>query len=166
MKHLRYLSYVVRHKWFVLVAGLRVRAPLWRLLVHDWSKFLPSEWIPYVRRFYGGRYPDWCTAQRQCPGYSGPTEESVARDFDRAWLYHQRRNPHHWQFWLLVRDTGEELRLPMPEGFVREMIADWMGAGRAITGKWGAAEWYLKNADRIRLHPWTERRVRELLGVA
>ena len=44
--HLRYLGYVLRHKWFVLVAGLKVGAPLWRLLIHDWSKFTAAEWGP------------------------------------------------------------------------------------------------------------------------
>jgi hypothetical protein len=42
MKHVRYLSYVVRHKWFVLLAGIKTGAPLWRLLIHDWSKFAPG----------------------------------------------------------------------------------------------------------------------------
>ena len=44
--HLRYLGYVVRHKWFVFRAGLRTGAPLWRLVIHDWSKFTPAEWGP------------------------------------------------------------------------------------------------------------------------
>ena len=39
LPHLRYLSYVLRHKWYVLWAGLWLGVPLWRLLIHDWSKF-------------------------------------------------------------------------------------------------------------------------------
>lgn len=46
--HLRYALYVARHKWFVLLAGRRTGAPLWRLLVHDWSKLTPAEWGAYV----------------------------------------------------------------------------------------------------------------------
>jgi hypothetical protein len=81
--HLKYASYVARHKWFVLRAGLKVRAPLWRLIIHDWSKLTPAEWGPYVRSFYGkqGRTPE------------------VRAAFDAAWLHHQHRNPHHWQHW-------------------------------------------------------------------
>ena len=146
--HLQYLSYVARHKWFVLVAGRRTGAPLWRLLIHDWSKFTPAEWGPYVRSFYG---PD------------GRTPE-VRDDFDKAWLHHQHRNPHHWQHWLLREDDGDTLRLRMPEPLVREMVADWMGAGRAITGKWDVASWYEANADKILLHSATRSRVTALIA--
>ena len=142
--HLRYASYVARHKWFVFRAGLKTRAPLWRLVIHDWSKLTPVEWGPYVRTFYA---PD------------------KARDgeFDRAWLHHQHRNPHHWQHWVLREDDDDTKALRMPDKLVREMVADWMGAGRAITGQWGAASWYEANAHKMVLHPDTRAVVEELL---
>jgi len=40
---------------------------------------------------------------------------------------------------------------PMPEHFVREMIADWCGAGRAITGEWEVLDWYEKNREKMAL---------------
>lgn len=170
MIHIRYIRYMVLHKWFVLVAGLKTGAPLWRLIIHDASKFRPSEWIPYARSFYGG----WKYDERPA---------SVVAAFDRAWNYHQKRNPHHWQFWLLVNDNpgrlittydlvdsavkwrvmDEEMALPMPEKFIREMVADWAGAGRAITGKWEVRDWYEKNKENMILHPRTRARVEELL---
>jgi hypothetical protein len=145
--HLRYASYVARHKWFVFRAGLRTRAPLWRLLIHDWSKMTPAEWTPYVRSFYGkqGRTPEVCAA------------------FDAAWLHHQHRNPHHWQHWLLREDDGPTKALEMPESLIREMVADWMGAGRAITGKWEVEKWYAQNAAKIVLAPSTRLTVEALL---
>jgi hypothetical protein len=144
--HLRYGSYVARHKWFVFRAGLKTGAPLWRLVIHDWSKLTPAEWGPYVRTFYA--------KHKARPG-----------EFDKAWLHHQHRNPHHWQHWLLREDDGDLKVLPMPEKFVREMVADWMGAGRAITGQWGATDWYLANFGRIVLDPETRKQVHELLGL-
>jgi hypothetical protein len=72
--------------------------------------------------------------------------------FDRAWLHHQHRNPHHWQHWVLREDSGATKILAMPPHFVREMVADWMGAGRAITGKWDLPIWYAKNREKIQLH--------------
>lgn len=48
---------------------------------------------------------------------------------------------------------GDRECLAMPYGYLREMIADWMGAGRAITGKWEVGEWYKKNRNNILLHP-------------
>ena len=135
MKHLKYLWYIIRHKWFVLVAGLKVGAPIWRLLVHDLSKFRPSEWFPYTEYFYG----------------KGKNLDA----FNRAWLAHQHRNPHHWQHWLLREDDGGTIALRMSEPAMLEMIADWAGAGRAITGGWGVRAWYDKNRDNQLLHPGT-----------
>lgn len=148
--HLRYLSYVLRHKWFVLVAGLRVGAPLWRLMIHDWSKFTPAEWGPYVASFYG----PWKYNER-------PAE--VVEAFDRAWLHHQHANPHHWQHWVLREDSGAIKLLRMPPPLVHEMVADWMGAGRAITGRWEVSEWYVKNRNVIQLHPDTRATVEYLI---
>lgn len=145
--HLRYASYVVRHKWFVFRAGLKTGTPLWRLVIHDWSKLSPAEWTPYVASFYG---PERTPAVRAA--------------FEAAWLHHQHRNPHHWQHWLLQEDDGDLKTLPMPEHFIREMVADWMGAGRAITGKWEVHEWYTKNAEKIRLSPGTRRAVEALIA--
>lgn len=164
--HLKYAVYLARHKWFVFLAGLKTKAPLWRLLIHDWSKFLPCEWLPYARYFYGYQ-PDWNDAKIQCPAYpySG-TRQGVAESFDRAWLHHQHANPHHWQHWVLREDSGAVKLLEMPEHFAREMVADWMGAGRAITGKWEAANWYAKNREIIQLAEQTRLKVEELLAGA
>lgn len=145
--HLKYASYVARHKWFVFVAGRRTGAPLWRLLIHDWSKLTPAEWFPYVRSFYGGeRTP------------------AVRLAFDAAWLHHQHRNPHHWQHWLLRKDDGDTRALAMPPALVREMVADWMGAGRAITGRWEVATWFEANEAKIALHPATRVHVEQLVA--
>ena len=138
--HLSYLTYLARHKWFVFVAGLRVGAPLWRLIIHDWSKFTSTEWGPYVRRFFSGRG-------------SVLDKSADPEEFHRAWTHHWHLNPHHWEHWLAIGDGNALQPLRIPEDFVREMVADWAGAGRAITGKWEVAAWYQKNAARILLHP-------------
>lgn len=162
--HLRYLSYVARHKWWVLVAGLRTGAPLWRLVIHDWSKFTPAEWGPYVAYFYGERER---LKRTEADDYRyAVAVEPYERAFDRAWLHHQHANPHHWQHWTLREDSGAVKLLAMPEAFVREMVADWMGAGRAITGRWEVAEWYAKNREVIQLHPDTRPLVESLIAGA
>lgn len=51
-KHLRYLKYLIRHRWYVFLECCKLGIP-WRGIVHNLSKFLPSEWFPYVERFYG-----------------------------------------------------------------------------------------------------------------
>jgi hypothetical protein len=169
-KHWRYLLYILRHKFFVLVAGAKVGTSWWRLLVHDWSKLLPCEWRPYAEYFYGHRLELKFSneAERAFPGILNLLE-IMKRDrqdrFDRAWLHHQKLNPHHWQYWILREDSGATKLLPMPEKYIREMVADWMGAGRAITGNWEASAWYVRNRDRIQLADQTRARVEVLLGI-
>jgi hypothetical protein len=138
--HLQYLWYVLRHKWFVLVAGLKTGAPLWRLLIHDWSKFTPAEWTPYVNQFYA--------KGRKQPGA-----------FEKAWMHHWHHNAHHWQHWLDIKYDGTLRPQPMPDKLVREMVADWMGAGRAITGSWDIEPWYEANKDKMILFSTTRTRV-------
>jgi hypothetical protein len=50
--HLRYLAYVLRHKWHVLIACRGLHVPLWQAIIHDWTKFLPCEWVcaAFLRR--------------------------------------------------------------------------------------------------------------------
>lgn len=53
----------------------------------------------------------------------------------------------------------------MPEWAVREMFADWMGAGRAYEGKWPKMmewEWFEKNHMDIQLHEDTKLIVEEV----
>jgi hypothetical protein len=135
-RHWNYLKYVLRHKWFVFVAGLKTGASLWRLLKHDWHKFLLNEWLPYARTFYKS---------------DGSKQYVESAAFTYAWNLHQKRADHHWQHWLITWDRGETEALDMSGEAIAEMLADWYGAGKAITGKWEAHTWYEKNRDRIKL---------------
>ena len=148
--HLAYLRYLIRHKWFVFWECVRLGIP-WRGLVHDWHKFLPDEWLPYVHYFHN---PDGTRRQvRDKTGYYKPTDTGDPR-FDYAWLLHQKRGKHHWQFWILPEDEDGIKILPMPDVYRREMLADWRGAGKA-QGKPNTREWYLAHADKMQLHPET-----------
>lgn len=147
-RHIAYLKYVIRHKWFVFLACWKCGVPLWRAIIHDWHKFLPSEWFAYAHTFYK---PDGSKQYVETP------------DFAHAWNLHQKRGKHHWQHWLLTWDRGETTALEMPETYVREMVADWWGAGRAITGEWKAHHWFKDSSGKMILHPQTRERVESLL---
>ena len=165
--HLKYLKSQLRHKWFVFVECCRLGIP-WLGIIHDLSKFSPAEWRGYARYFYGD-YPEWATMGAWGKSYyTGPTKESVGRDFDVAWLHHQHRNKHHWQRWLLTLDSarsdGKLFALPMPDKYRREMLADWRGAGRAY-GNPDTAGWYMENRDGMTLHERTRAWIENALGV-
>ena len=143
MHCLRYLKYVLRHKWFVFIECAR-RGLVWRGLVHDLSKFQPSEFFPYARHFYG----------------DGKNKAA----FDFAWLLHQKRNRHHWQWWVLPEDNGGEKVLEMPLDERVEMLCDWRGTGRA-QGTPNTPKWYLANREKMRLGSDTRGWIEQELGL-
>ncbi len=160
-RHWQYLRYVLLHKWFVLVAGLRLGVPLWRLILHDWTKFLPCEWRPYVHFFY---FAGMSRARAAALNYEYSIDAETELCFEMAWNHHQKRNDHHFQYWVRIGDDGSLLILAMPDVCRREMLADWRGAGRAL-GKPDTRTWYLANRDKMRLHPDTRRWIESQLLV-
>ncbi len=205
----KYLGYLTRHRWFVMLACFR-EGLYWQGLIHDWSKFLPGEFLPYAWYFYGKIQPGEtiyvecdntgfnavvvdtrpamhgekdtdldCRVKNPNPNqpnywmlhYEIRNRVDVEADFNAAWLAHQHRNPHHWQHWVLREDSGATFALPMPHKYRIEMLCDWQGAGRAITGKFNPAdpyaetrEWYAKNADKMILHDNTRAWVQQRLA--
>ncbi len=154
-QHWQYLKYVMRHKWFVLLAGLKLDVPLWTLLLHDWDKFLPDEWFAYRRRF------------SEDGGYQEQIDKaSLDPRYRMAWHLHQKRNKHHWQWWLTPREDGLFRLLPMSDKYRREMLADMRGTGRASTGGDNILEWYQSNKDKMQLHPDTRLWIEEQLGIS
>ena len=166
MKYFRYLRYVFRHKWFVLVECWK-KGLILPGVMHDWTKFLPGELVPYANHFYGSKeiIAKYKRVAESKGGYSKGVDEGDYL-FDRAWLFHIHRNPHHWQHWLLYEDEGDVKTLPMPLRCVLEMVCDWVGAGRAQGRKFEGEckKWYRSHKDKMVLHPETRRIVEMLLG--
>jgi len=147
-RYISYFKYVVKHKWFVLKAVDKVGFSfhlLYRCLVHDMSKFYPSEFIPYANTFYNK---------------DGSKRYKETIKFNQAWNAHQKLNKHHHQYWLLKMDSGDTVPLPMPEIYIHEMLCDWLGAGRAINGEYDFDfNWYKNNKDKIVLHERTRKQL-------
>ena len=154
-KFLRYSSYVIRHRWFVMIECFK-RGLIWRGLTHDLSKFRPSEFFPYMNHFGGG-----IKTGRNATGYY-KAGESGDLPFDRAWLGHQQKNDHHWQHHCLVQDTDPFTVFEMPIRARKEMLCDWIGAGRA-QGTPDVKLWYKTNGHRMILGPETRQWVEDQL---
>ena len=145
MTYLRYLHYILRHKWYVFVECCKLGIP-WLGVIHDWSKLLPSEFLPYAQHFYGGKHD----TQRDSTGYYKPVDTGDLT-FDWAWFLHAKRNKHHWQWWVLpTGDPTEDKVLRMPMRYRKEMLADWRGAGKAL-GTPNTRAWWYKHAGDMRL---------------
>lgn len=142
---IKYMLVTLQHKAYVFRAGLWSKAPLWNLVIHDWTKFTPSEAPYYGRQLHGDR------------------GDNIG--FIQAWNHHQNSSKHHWEWWIphsghIRGDWPDGVPLPMPEKYVREMVADWFGASRQFTGSYPESManwvWWEKNEERIKLHPDTK----------
>lgn len=162
MKHLKYAYYILRHKWFVMIECFKAGL-YWQGIIHDLSKFLPSEWFPYANYFYK-------RTVRNKTGYYKPTDTGD-KAFDYAWLLHQKRNKHHWQWWILPEDEGGSKLLEIPPKYLVEMICDWIGAGKAQGFKspkgkplFETQKWYEQNKHKMQLNKQTRIDIERLLN--
>ena len=158
-KYLKYLNYILKHKWYVMTECFK-QGLIWRGLLHDLSKFLPDEFFPYANHFYGRRGGDETGSCK--------LTDTGDKASDFAWLLHQKRNRHHWQWWILAEDEGGLKILEICEPYLTEMICDWIGAGKA-QGHFSPKEdryfetrrWYQKNGSRMNLDETTRQKVEE-----
>lgn len=108
MKYLKYLKYVLEHKKNVFIEcwkdGLYIHA-----LLHDNSKLLPSEFIPYANFFM--------STNRE-KNYKQSDELNI--DFLNGWVKHQKRNKHHWNYWVCINRKNEIIPIPMPEKYIKQ----------------------------------------------
>lgn len=199
MKNIKYLKYLLCHKWYVMIECFR-EGLIWQGLMHDLSKFLPSEFIPYANFFYpdkncwsckhiikqGGqcdfnfagigngeqaqKCKDYVKKEiRNLTGYYKPTDTGD-KAFDFAWLLHQKRNRHHWQWWILPEDKGGIKIIPMEDIYLREMICDWIGAGKAqghFSPKndkyFETNKWYQQNGSKMNLEENTRKKIESII---
>lgn len=165
-KYIQYLNYLIKHKWYVGIECLKQGLYL-QAFTHDLSKIFPSEYIPYANFFYGNNHN--ITRGRDKTGYYKPTDTGD-NAFDFAWLLHQKRNKHHWQWWILPEDEGGLKILEMPDKYRKEMFCDWIGAGKA-QGHFSPKNdplketraWWKVNNHKMQLHPETRKWVEGVL---
>lgn len=154
-KYTKYLWYVIRHKWYVFLECWKAGI-IWQGIIHDWDKFLLEEFIPYANYFYGK--PSDKTRYSKL-------NHTVDDRFDFAWLLHQKRSKHHWQWWILREDDGGTKTLEMLPRYCKELICDWRGAGRAQGYGDNTVKWYIANSNRMQLHRNTRELIEKVLGI-
>lgn len=118
------------------------------VFAHDQSKTEQDEYAAYDSYFYGGN-----------------RSYAVVENFKRAWLLHIHRNPHHWQYWVLINDDPEEgtVVLEMPYCYVVEMICDWWSFSWSRGNLTEIFKWYEEHKNHIILHPITREIVEDIL---
>lgn len=143
-KHFKTITY---HK--ILVAKGCFKIGLYAQgLLHDLSKYSPSEFWVGVRYYQGNRSPN--DAEREAIGYSS------------AWMHHKGRNKHHYEYWIdysKKAKPGEMIPVAMPDRYIAEMLMDRIAACRVYKGKdytdSAAYEYFKKGKNPNTMHEYT-----------
>lgn len=116
-----HLVTITEHKLLVMKNCFKVG--LYRQgLLHDLSKYSPSEFLTGVHYYQGTRSPN--AAERDKNGYSA------------AWLHHKGRNKHHFEYWIDFSKTNMGLAgCKMPVNYLAEMVMDRIAASRVYRGR-------------------------------
>lgn len=153
----RHFKTITHHKVLVCKHCFKVGL-YWQGLVHDMSKYSPTEFRVGVKYFQGDRSPN--TAERNDIGYS------------TAWLHHKGRNKHHYEYWIDMignRNANFEGK-PMPTRYIVEMVCDRLAACKVYQGESfrqeSALEYFKleQSAEgEILIHPDTKRQLERYL---
>ncbi len=117
---IHHFNTVTKHRHKVISHCFKVGIP-WRGLMHDLSKYTPTEFREGAQNWLGTRSPN--EKARDEKGYS------------LAWLHHQGRNRHHFEYWFDYNpETHQRAPVKMPFIFVLEMFCDRVAAGKIYMG--------------------------------
>ena len=117
-----HLRTVMIHKYHVAEGCFRIG--LYKQgIMHDLSKFSPTEFLTSVKYYDGHRSPN--AVERELYGCS------------RAWLHHKGRNRHHFEYWIDFSAFAPDIAIgcKMPMKYVAEMVCDRRAACMAYNGK-------------------------------
>ena len=154
MKAWRHFKTITHHKLLVMKGCFQVG--LYRQgLLHDLSKYGPTEFLVGCRYFQGNKSPN--NAEREEKGYSS------------AWLHHKGRNKHHLEYWIDygVGEVKGMTGMKMPVNYVVEMFIDRMSASKnyqkeKYTDR-SPLEYFERGRGHYMMHPETEALLEKLL---
>ncbi len=119
-KHFKTITY---HKYLVMQGCFKVGLYKQGLL-HDLSKYSPTEFLVGAKYYQGDRSPN--NAEREAIGYSS------------SWLHHKGRNKHHYEYWIDYSTKGIPGGMapaPMPNKYIVEMLMDRIAACKVYHGE-------------------------------
>lgn len=145
---------LIPHKIAVYHAGLELNEKEWfneleidreqfieNLWLHDLSKFSAIESVPYSQHDF--------------------SKNEFSPEMKIAWIHHKNHNEHHPEYWLNPSKSGQLDPLPMPDIYILEMVADWIGAGRTYENE--LENWLPDNLRKFLWHNETSNKVKFIL---
>lgn len=149
---LKHFHTVNKHRFFVFINSIRCGIP-YRGLVHDLSKYSPTEFLISARNYSGIRSPI-ANERKEEFGYS------------KAFIHHTRKNKHHFEYWVDVT-TGDIILCPMPYKYALESCCDMISASKVYNGKNFTTDkplqFFLKAKEKSMMHSATKEFIASVL---
>lgn len=143
---IKHFGLITKHKWIVFKLCCKAGIP-WRGLVHDLSKYSPTEFFESIKYYTGTHSP--ITEAKRNNGYS------------KAWLHHKGRNRHHAEYW---EDYRAPIQNPViPYKYVVEMVCDTLAAGIVYSGKNWTNDTQLNYWNREKINSHMNEKTQEFL---
>lgn len=144
---------ITKHRHRVMVHCFKAGIPI-RGLLHDLSKYSPTEFIPGAKYYMGYRSPN--EKEREEKGYS------------EAWMHHKGRNKHHYEYWNDYNPKTKKIEpVEMPKVYLKEMFCDRVAASKIYQGKnyndGHPLEYFLNAKHRMFINENTSRDLEMLL---
>jgi len=118
----KHFKTITRHRWLVRKGCFKIGL-YWQGLVHDLSKYSPTEFFEGCRYYQGTRSPN--NKAREVTGISN------------AWLHHKGRNKHHYEYWIDYDKKSPHILAgyDMPKKYIAEMVVDRVSACKVYEGE-------------------------------
>ena len=122
---------------------------VWQGLIHDLSKYSPTEFWRSAKYYQGFRSPN--------------DQERRENGVSISWLHHKGRNRHHFEYWIdyCLRENGSVYigGCKMPKKYVAEMFCDRIAACRVYQGDAysdaSAYDYFVRTKGRFWIHEET-----------
>jgi hypothetical protein len=125
-KFFKHLHTVNKHRFLVFKLSIKAGIPF-RGLIHDLSKYGPTEFFESVKYYAGDKSPI--------------RNAKLDKGYSKAWLHHKGRNKHHFEYWY---DKNAPIQTPIiPYKYAVEMVCDTLAAGLTYQGKNWTKEYQL-----------------------
>ena len=155
MKAWKHFCTITYHKYLV-AKGCFAVGLYWQGLMHDMSKYSPTEFMQGIKYYTGVKSPN--EGERAEYGYS------------LAWMHHKGRNRHHFEYWT---DYNPQTKLvspvKMPARFLAEMFCDRVAASKIYQGKnyspHHPLEYFNRGNAKNVMHPETADKLHEILVI-
>lgn len=153
MHPIQHFTTITKHRHTVMRHCIKAGIPSQGLL-HDLSKYTPTEFIPGMMFYQGTRSPN--------------EEERERKGYSEAWMHHKGRNRHHFEYWTDYNHKTKLMEpMPMPTRYLIEMFCDRVAASKVYRGAEyqdsDPLAYYNKGTYTRRIHPKTARQLSFLL---